>query len=140
MRSLLLSLIVVTGLATVAARAEAPQSPVLEKWYPALFAADADALAALLTDAAEIRLDDLGIVQTKAEFLESLDEWKESTEGADFDWKLAPDAPVNAMEATALVCYRFPSNELMTREVFTFENGRISGSVQTTESESCAGF
>ena len=138
MRRLLLSFIVAASLA--APVLAAPASPVLEKWYPALFDADADALAALLADNAEIHLDDLGIVQTKAEFLESLGEWQDSTDGARFDWKLDPDAALSESEATALVCYRFPSNELMTRESFTFAEGRITGSVQTTAGESCDGF
>ena len=138
MRRLLLSFIVAASLA--APVFAAPTSPLLEKWYPALFDADTDALEALLADNAEIRLDDLGIVQTKAEFLESLGEWQESTDGAKFDWKLDPAAAQSDSEATALVCYRFPSNELMTRESFTFAEGRITGSIQTTVGESCAGF
>ncbi|MAY62703.1 MAG: hypothetical protein CML29_10865 [Rhizobiales bacterium] len=116
------------------------EAPVLEKWYPALFAADAETLGSLLSNDAEIRLEDLGITQTKAEFLESLGAWKDSIEGAAFAWKLAAGAPASATEATALVCYRFPSNELLTREVFTFAAGKITESVQTTEGESCAGF
>lgn len=116
------------------------EAPVLDQWYPALFAADAEALESLLTDDAEIRLEDLGVTQTKTEFLDSLGEWKDSIEGTTFDWKLAPDAPVSATEATALVCYRFPSNELLTREVFTFVGDAISQSIQTTQGESCDGF
>jgi hypothetical protein len=138
MPRLLLSLFLAATLATPTL-ADA-SSTVLEKWYPALFAADGNALAALLADEAEIRLDDLGIVQSRAEFLESLDEWKESTDGASFDWKLDPDASVSESEATALVCYRFPSNEIMTRESFTIADGRITGSVQTTAADNCDGF
>ena len=134
--ALLLSAMVVS---TAPCRAET-KTPVLDKWYPALFSADAPALASLLTEDAEIRLEDIGITQTKSEFLDSLGEWKDSIEGAAFAWKLAAGAPASATEATALVCYRFPSNELLTREVFTFAAGKITESVQTTEGESCAGF
>ncbi|TDH37779.1 nuclear transport factor 2 family protein [Pseudohoeflea suaedae] len=115
-------------------------APVLDRWYPALFAADAEKLASLLTDDAEIRMDDLGITQTKQEFLGSLGEWKDSIEGASFDWRLDTGVPATDSGATALVCYRFPANELYTREVFTFAGGRITGSVQTMEGESCADF
>lgn len=134
--ALLLSAMVVS---TAPCRAET-KTPVLDKWYPALFSADAPALASLLTEDAEIRLEDIGITQTKSEFLDSLGEWKDSIEGASFDWKLDPAAPATDTEATALVCYRFPSNELYTREVFTFAENKIVKSVQTTEGESCEGF
>lgn len=141
MPRLLLALIAGAALALSPSLVSAEtEAPVLDQWYPALFAADGDTLATLLTDDAEIRLEDLGMTQTKTEFLDSLGEWKDSVEGATFDWKLAPDAPVSDTEATALVCYRFPSNELLTREVFTFVGGGISRSVQTTQGETCGDF
>ena len=95
--ALLLSAMVVS---TAPCRAET-KTPVLDKWYPALFSADAPALASLLTEDAEIRLEDIGITQTKSEFLDSLGEWKDSIEGASFDWKLDSAAPATDTEATA---------------------------------------
>lgn len=139
MRTLLMAAIMLAGL-TAATAAEEAGKTILEKWYPALFSADADTLSDLLAGDAQIRLVDLGITQTKAEFLESLDEWEDSVEGAEFDWKLDPDANLSDTEATALVCYRFPDNELMTREVFAFANGLIESSIQTTAGESCEDF
>ncbi|MBW3099175.1 nuclear transport factor 2 family protein [Pseudohoeflea coraliihabitans] len=114
---------------------------VLERWYPALFSADRQELEPLLADTAEIRLEDLGITQTKTEFLDSLAEWKESVADATLDWKLDDTATHDsATDVTALVCYRFPSNELMTREAFEIEDDRITSSLQTSISDSCDGF
>lgn len=116
------------------------KAPVLDAWYPVLFEADGERLEELLADNAEIRLEDLGITQTKDEFLESLEEWADSVEGATFKWKLDPQAPLDAQKATALVCYSFPQNQLLVREAFTFAGGKVVASLQTTEGESCDGF
>jgi len=115
-------------------------APVLDKWYPALFEADEEKLKDLLADNAEIKLEDLGFTQTKKEFLDSLEEWADSVEGASFKWKLDPDAPVDESQATALVCYSFPGNQLLVREGFTFADSKIVTSLQTIEGESCSGF
>ena len=116
------------------------KAPVLDQWYPALFDVDDERLKELLSDNAEIRLEDLGITQTKVEFLDSLEEWADSVEGATFKWKLDPQAPLDEKQATALVCYSFPQNQLLIREAFTFADNRVVSSLQTTEGESCDGF
>ena len=116
------------------------KAPVLDQWYPALFEVDGERLEELLADNAEIKLEDLGITQTKDEFLDSLEEWADSVEGATFKWKLDPQASMDDKQATALVCYTFPQNQLLIREAFTFAGSKVVTSLQTTEGESCDGF
>lgn len=118
----------------------AGKSEILDKWYPALFAVDGEKLDELLAENAEIQLDDLGITQTKNEFLESLEEWSDSVQGAKFKWKIDPETKPDSSQATALVCYTFPENQILIREAFTFVDGRIANSHQMTAGEDCDGF
>lgn len=115
-------------------------TPVLDAWYAALFEVDRTAFSQLLADEAIIRLEDFGIEQTKDEFISALDEWEEAIKDADFAWQTDPDAAGNAEEATALVCYRFPTNTLMTREFFRFREGKVVESVQKSIGDSCEDF
>jgi hypothetical protein len=113
---------------------------LLDRWYAALFDADREAISELLSDNATIRLQDLGVTQTKTEFIAALDEWEEIVQTANFAWQIDAEAAQDPNQATALVCYQFPDNELMIREVFSFDGGRITGSVQSTVSDSCEEF
>lgn len=121
-------------LATLPAKAE-PRD-ILERWYGALQTGDEAAIAALLSDDAIFALEDIGIEQTREEFLESLPEWREAISGGSLRWKLE-DA---GSPATALVCYRFADSEVEVREVFTFSGERIARSLQTEVGESCEDF
>lgn len=133
------------GVALAVALAIVPSSAgasetLLERWYSALFAVDRPAIEALLDERAVIELRDLGVTQTKAEFIAALDEWEEIARDANLAWQLDPEAEASDFKATALVCYRFSDNELMIREAFSFENALIVRSVQTTIGESCDDF
>ncbi|MAW88935.1 MAG: hypothetical protein CMJ42_20650 [Phyllobacteriaceae bacterium] len=109
---------------------------ILENWYAALQAGDETAVSALLAEDAVFVLEDIGIEQTRKEFLESLPEWREAIRGGSLQWKLLePGNP-----ATALVCYRFADSEAEVREVFTFSGERIARSLQTENGERCEGF
>lgn len=108
-----------------------------ERWYAALQDADAERLGELLSPNAVIKLNDLGISQTKADFIESMGEWKSAIEGGTIRHR--PDGVVEDASAYK-VCYSFKTNELLTREVFTFTDGRIVSSEQTTISDSCKDF
>ena len=137
-RPLLLAVVMLGHI--VPAGAQSGAHPVLDSWYTALFAADKAKLDALLTPDAEIVLEDIGITQTKAEFLGSLEEWADAIDGADLSWRLDAGAPASAESATALVCYRFADNEVMTRERFTFAAGQVRTSVQVPAGDTCEGF
>lgn len=125
---------------TVHAGAQSGGHPVLDAWYAALFAADRQKLDALLAPDASIVLEDIGITQTKAEFLGSLEEWADAIDGADLSWRLDAGEPSGASAATALVCYRFADNALMTRERFAFSGGRVRSSTQLPAGDACEGF
>lgn len=134
-----LGLVLVAALAIWPVSARAGEA-LLDRWYAALADVDRPAIAALLDEHAVVRLQDLGVTQTKAEFIASMDEWEEIASDANLAWRIDPDAEVSATEATALVCYRFTDNELLTRESFKFANARITESAQTTMGETCPGF
>lgn len=115
-------------------------SPLLETWYTALFNVDRSAFSTLLADGAVIRLEDLAIEQTREEFIESLDAWEEASKESDFAWQADPDGANTASVGTALVCYRFPDNTIMTRETFRFVDGKVVESVQKGIGDSCDDF
>ena len=62
------------GLMLVSARAD--EAALIDRWYSALLTADRTSLAELLSDDARIRLHDIGVEQTKPEFIASMDEWR----------------------------------------------------------------
>lgn len=127
----------ISGIGMGSARAE---NGILERWYTALFDVDREALSELLAEEAVIQLEDLGVTQTKAEYIASLDEWEEIAANTNFAWQIDAEAPQDADQATALVCYQFPDNDLMMREVFSFGNGKITGSVQSAVGDTCEEF
>jgi hypothetical protein len=107
------------------------------QWYQALRAADREAFAALMAPDARIDLRDLGIVQTRDEFIESLDSWEDAMEGGSIETKT-----VESPEAAPIVevCYRFPANQQHNRETFTLDGATVAGVVQETIAGDCAGF
>lgn len=115
----------------------------LDRWYAALMLPDREALASMLTDDAQITLEDVDITQTKQEFIASMDEWEESVKGATEQHRL--DSEVEG-SVTMLVCYTFaptadvPDNQVMMRETFAFTEGLISESTQATVEENCDSF
>jgi dihydroxyacetone kinase DhaKLM complex PTS-EIIA-like component DhaM len=116
------------------------QNSLLDRWYTALFDVNRVAITDLLADDAVITLEDLGVTQTKAEFIEALDEWEEAVKNANLAWQLEEGAEADATRASVLVCYQFPENEMMIREVFGFRDTKIISNVQTTVGDSCENF
>ena len=106
-------------------------------WYTALQNGDEKMLEAILDDAATIELKDLGIIQTKAEFTEALDEWVELNDDAKLLTRLNS---ITGNEIKLDVCYKFKTNELQTVEKFTVINDLIMKSGQEQVSQSCSGF
>lgn len=111
----------------------------VQAWYQALGEVDRSMLDNVLTDDARIDLRDLGIVQTKAEFLDSLDAWAEANKDAEILTRSGKET--GSPDTVAVeVCYRFPSNELLIEETFELAGEKITQSVQQQISESCDGF
>jgi hypothetical protein len=59
---------------------------------------------------------------------------------ANLAWQLEEGAEADATRASVLVCYQFPENEMMIREVFGFRDTKIISNVQTTVGDSCENF
>ena len=91
----------------------------------------------LIADNAQIILKDLGIEQTKSEFISALDEWENTTRDASIVYRYET---IEDGTATVLVCYHFKSNEQLNLEKFTYAEGLITGSVQEFKGADCAGM
>lgn len=63
-------------------RANADDGAVIDRWYSALLVADRTELSELLADDVRMKLDDIGVVQDKQEFIASIDEWQGAVAGA----------------------------------------------------------
>ncbi|AKI02933.1 hypothetical protein IMCC20628_04256 [Hoeflea sp. IMCC20628] len=116
------------------------QSSLLDRWYTALFDINRVAIADLLADDATITLQDLGVTQTKAEFIGALDEWEDAVKDANHAWQIEENTVIDETQATVLACYQFPDNELLIREVFVFRQAKIVSSVQTNVADNCEEF
>ena len=110
---------------------------IYDRWYGALEAADREEIAALLAPDATITLTDLGITQSRDEFVDSMDEWSDAIAGGSIRHRVVSADDTGAQ---ATVCYTFTGNEMMTDERFTVRDGQIETSVQTTLADHCDGF
>ena len=115
----------------------ADDGAVIDRWYTALLAADRAGLADLLSEDARIDLADLGIEQSKQEFLDSMDEWEASVKGAAIRHRIEKS---EGGVSTVIACYDFPGNDLLMQETFTIAGERITASSQATVAENCDSF
>jgi len=122
-------------LAPPAGFASGPET--LDRWYAMLNAANADGLAALLADDARIKLNDLGIEQSKAEFLASMDEWRVAVAGAGIRHRIEG---ADAALTTVLACYDFAENDILMRETFRFAGDLIVENTQTQLAQDCKAY
>ena len=122
-------------IAIVAARAD--DGAIISRWYSALLIADRTELADLLADDVRIKLDDLGIVQSKQEFIASLDEWKGAVAGAAIRHRIEKS---EGGVTTVIACYDFPDNDMLMQETFAISGNRITASSQAALAESCEGY
>lgn len=127
--------VVFYALMLLAARAD--DNAVIGRWYSALLVADRGSLAEMLADDARIRLQDVDTEQDKQQFLASMDEWQGAVAGANIRHRI--ESADNGL-VTVVVCYDFPGNDLLTREVFALTDERITASSQATIAENCDGF
>jgi hypothetical protein len=128
-------LVVVALLATTYARAD--DNDVIERWYAALLATDRAAISDLLSDDARIKLDDLGVEQSKVEFIASMDEWETAAAGATIRHRVEK---AEAGVTTVIACYDFPANDIMMRETFAIAGDRITASSQAAIAETCDAY
>lgn len=133
----IVSALLFTAITFTSAIAGEPGKAIADRWYSALASIDRVEIAGLLADNAKITLGDIDIEQTKVEFVASLDEWEDAMKGSTIRHFIESDE--NGV-LTVLVCYKFPENESMGREVFSFADGKILTSNQETIAISCADF
>jgi len=122
-------------IAIVAARAD--DGAIISRWYSALLIADRTELADLLADDVRIKLDDLGIVQSKQEFIASLDEWKGAVAGAAIRHRIEKS---EGGVTTVIACYDFPDNDMLMQETFAVTDNRITASSQAAIAENCEAY
>ena len=118
-------------------RASADDGAVIDRWYSALLVADRTELSDLLADDVRMKLDDIGVVQTKEDFIASIEEWRRAVAGAAIRHRI--EKSENG-ETTVLACYDFPNNDTLMRETFTVAGGRIVASTQTAVAQDCSGY
>jgi hypothetical protein len=121
--------------AIMAARAD--DRAIISRWYSALLVADRTELSDLLADDVRIKLDDLGIVQNKQEFIASIDEWRGAVAGAAIRHRIEKS---EAGVTTVIACYDFPDNDMLMHETFAVTDNRITASSQAAIAENCDGF
>ncbi|MDX8462047.1 nuclear transport factor 2 family protein [Mesorhizobium humile] len=124
-------------LASTIVRASADDGAIIDRWYSALLVADRTELSELLADNVRLNLDDIGVVQTKRDFIASIDEWQGAVAGAVIRHRI--EKSENG-ETTVLACYDFPSNDTLMRETFTVAGGRIAASTQTAVAQDCSAY
>ena len=118
-------------------RASADDGAVIDRWYSALLVADRTELSELLSDDVRMKLNDIGVIQTKQDFIASIDEWQGAVAGATIRHRI--EKSENG-ETTVLACYDFPSNDMLMRETFTVAGGRITASTQTAVAQDCSAY
>ena len=119
------------------APAHADNGAIIDRWYSALLVADRTELSELLADDVHIKLDDLGVVQSKQEFIASIDEWKGAVAGAAIRHRIEKS---EAGVTTVIACYDFPNNDMLMQETFAVAGNRITASSQAAIAENCDGF
>ncbi|WP_412033391.1 nuclear transport factor 2 family protein [Mesorhizobium sp. CA8] len=124
-------------LLSVTVRASADDGAIIDRWYSALLVADRTELSDLLSDDVRMKLEDMGIVQTKQDFIASIDEWQSAVAGAAIRHRIEKS---DNGETTVLACYDFPSNDTLMRETFTVSGGRIVASTQTAVAQDCSAY
>jgi Domain of unknown function (DUF4440) len=110
---------------------------LIERWYSGLATADRAVFDELLADDARVILEDIDTIQTKDEFLGSLDEWKNAVRSATVRHRIGH---LENGTITVFVCYQFPNNTTYTREIFSFRDAKIIESAQSSVGEACEGF
>lgn len=123
----------------------APDAPAMREglpvpiaaYYEALQTIDRDLMNAVLSDDATILLEDLGVEQSKADFLMSLDEWESFAQNVRIEPREIE--PVGEGLLTYEVCYDFGDNEQLTEESFAVDGDQIVHSIQVPLGNDCDG-
>jgi hypothetical protein len=119
------------------ALADETHEALVKRWYSGLATADRTTFNDILADDAKVILEDIDAIQTKDEFLGSLDEWKNAVRGATVRHRIGS---TENGTITVFVCYQFPGNTTYMREIFNFRGAKIIESAQSSVGGACEGF
>ncbi len=112
-------------------------SAEVQAWFIALTKVNHPGFEKIIAQGTLIELRDLGITQSREEFLASLDEWEDATKGAILLLQVvSSNDGVDIID----VCYRFESNEQLNRETYSYAEGKITHVVQEMLGDKCEGF
>lgn len=117
------------------AQDDGPPAPVAY-FYEALRNSDRAMMGVILSDEVVIVLQDIGIEQSKMEFIAALDEWESLSEDLTIDVTLL-ESDTNAV--TVEVCYDMGETQQLTEESFEIDNEQIVSLSQATIAENCDG-
>ncbi|WP_292528977.1 nuclear transport factor 2 family protein [Mesorhizobium sp.] len=117
--------------------ARADDGALIGRWYAALLVADRTELSDLFADDVRIKLDDLGVVQTKQEFIASIDDWEGAVAGAEIRHRIEK---TEGGVTTVIACYDFPNNDVLMQETFAIADNRITASSQAAIAENCDSY
>jgi hypothetical protein len=120
-----------------AVAAQSDDAAVIDRWYAALLKTDRAALGELLSDDARINLTDLGVVQTKQEFISSMDEWESAVAGGKIRHRIAKS---EGGVVTVIACYDFPANDMLMQETFALSGEHITATSQAAMAETCDAY
>lgn len=119
------------------AMVRADDGAIIDRWYDALLKSDRTVLGELLSEDARISLTDLGIVQTKQEFISSMDEWESAVAGGKISHRIAKS---EGGVVTVIACYDFPANDMLTQETFALSGEHITATSQAAIAETCDAY
>lgn len=132
MKRLLLS---ATVLFFTAQSAIAADTELVAKWYSALKTSNRETFKELLADEATLDLKPLEITQTKAEYIEALDNWEDVAK--DLTLIMKGVNSTGETTASANVCYKFSENSFLNEELFIFLDGKVTSYTQNRLKDEC---
>jgi len=128
----------VTALALLALPTQAAtDEQTINQWYAMLVGANAQGLGNMLADNATIRLLDVNMTQTKAEFLATMDDWRTQVAGAGIRHRIEGR---DGDTFTVVACYDFAENDILMRETFVIKDGLIADNSQARIATDCNNF
>ena len=115
--------------------------PILGAWYKALEEANVEKLEELMAPEAvqpfQYEITDLGISQSRSEFIDSMAEWVGAIDGGTITYKITAS---QASTVTTLVCYQFPDSNFLAEELVELRDQKIIGIKQAGKSDNCEAF
>ncbi len=113
----------------------AADTSLVSEWYGALKTSNRTVFEKLLATDATIDLKPLEITQSKAEYIEALDNWEDVAK--DLTLIMKGVKSTGETTATANVCYRFSENSFLNEEQFVFLDGKITSFTQVRKKDEC---